>query len=324
MGYYLGVDTGASKSHALIADEQGQALGLGEGGPGNWEGVGWQGVRSVLEAILTQATAQAGISRSEIAAAGFGLAGYDWPEDRPPHEAIIRDLLRPDLPFAMANDALLGLWAGTKAGWGVVVAAGTSCNCYGRNAQGAIGRMAGSSYLGEYAGAAELVWWATQAVAAAWSRRGPATRLTEALVSRAGASDVADLLAGLMRGRYTLTADSAPLVFAVAAEGDPVALELVRRAGHELGHLALGVIRQLDLAAQPFEVVLSGSFYHGSPLLQECLAETVHAVAPHARFVRLETLPVVGAVLMGMEQVGVDWVAVRPTLIATTNRLLSV
>ncbi len=321
MRYFLGVDTGASKSQALIADERGQALGLGEGGPGNWEGVGWQGARAVLDEIITQATAQAGIERSEIAAAGFGLAGYDWPEDRPPHEAIIRDLLRPDLPFEMVNDALLGLWAGTEAGWGVVVAAGTSCNCYGRNAQGAIGRMAGSSYLGEYAGATELVWWAAQAVAAAWSLRGPATRLTDAFVLQTGASDVADLLAGLMRGRYTLTADSAPLVFAVAAEGDPVALELVRRAGRELGNLALGVIRQLDLAARPFEVVLSGSFYHGSPILQECLAQTVQAVAPQARFVRLATLPVVGAVLMAMERAGMSWIPLRPTLIATVKEL---
>lgn len=123
---------------------------------------------------------------------------------------------------------------------------------------------------------------------------------------------------------YHLTADSAPLVFAVAAVGDPVALEPVHRAGHELGNLVLGVIRQLDLATRPFEVVLSGSFYHGSPLLQKCLAETVHAVAPHVRFVCLETLPVVGAVLMGMEQGGVNWMVLRPTLIATTNEPLSV
>lgn len=319
MDYFLGIDTGASKSHALIADERGQALGFGQGGPGNWEGIGWQGARAVLDEIISQATARAGIERANITAAGFGLAGYDWPEDRAPHEAILRELLGPDLPFTLVNDAFLGLWAATEAGWGVVVAAGTSCNCYGRNAQGEIGRVIGSSRFGEYAGAGELVWWAVQAVAAAWSLRGPATRLSEALVSASGAADVADLLAGLMRERYALTADSVLRVFAVAAEDDPVAQELVRRAGRELGSLAVGVSRQLGLTDQSFNVVLSGSFYNGSPLIQETMGETIRAVAPGAKLVRLAAPPVVGGVLLAMEQVGIDPAARRQTLIESTR-----
>lgn len=318
MGYYLGIDTGASKSHALIADGEGRVLGFGEGGPGNWEGVGWEGTRAVLEKIITRATAQAGVQRGDISAAGFGLAGYDWPEDRAPHEAIIRALLPSGLPIEMVNDALIGLWAGTDAGWGVVVAAGTSCNCYGRSAEGKIGRVVGSSSFGEYAGAGELVWWAAQAVAHDWTLRGPATRLSETLVSAAGAADRADLLAGLMRGRYTLGPDAAPLVFAVAAEGDPVARQMVQRAGRELGNLAVGVIRQLEIGHLPFDVVLSGSLYKGSPLIQESLAETVHAEAPRATLVRLKAPPVVGAVLLAMEQAGIDAAALRRPLIEST------
>jgi N-acetylglucosamine kinase-like BadF-type ATPase len=322
MRYYLGVDTGASKSHALIADETGRAVGFGLGGPGNWEGIGWHGARAVLDDVIGQATTQADIERSDITSAGFGLAGYDWPEDRQPHVGMIHALLDPALPFELVNDAFIGLLAGTAAGWGVVVAAGTSCNCYGRNTRGEIGRIVGSSHFGEYAGAGELVWWAVQAVAKAWSRRGPATRLTDALVAASGATDASDLLAGLMRGRYILSADNAPLVFATAAEGDRVALELVHRAGCELGQLAIGVSLQLDLTSLPFDIVLSGSFYNGSHLIQEAMTETIQAVAPLARLVRLEAPPVVGAVLLGMEQAGMDPAALRQALIASTNELL--
>ncbi len=318
MGYYLGIDTGASKSQALIADGRGQAIGFGQGGPGNWEGVGWEGTRAVLDEIITQATAQAGIGRADLTVAGFGLAGYDWPEDRPGHETIIRDLLPPALPCALVNDALIGLWAGTSAGHGVVVAAGTSCNCYGRNTQGEIGRMVGSSAFGEYAGAMELVQWAVQAVASAWSLRGPATRLSQALVSACGAADVPDLLAGLMRGRYILGPEAAVQVFAIAGDGDPVAQKLVRRAGEELGSLAVGVIRQLGLSDLSFDVVLSGSFYKGSPLIRKHMAGVIHSVAPHARLLRLQAPPVVGAVLMAMDQAGIDPAAVRQGLIRST------
>jgi N-acetylglucosamine kinase-like BadF-type ATPase len=318
VGYYLGIDTGASKSHALIASGCGEAIGFGKGGPGNWEAVGWEGTRTVLNEIITQATAQAGIRRADITAAGFGLAGYDWPEDLPGHEAIIRELLPSGLPCTLVNDALIGLWAGTDTGCGVVVAAGTSCNCYGRNARGEIGRMIGSSVFGEYAGASELVWWATQAVANAWSLRGPATRLTPALTSAAGATDVADLLAGLMRGRYTLGPDAALQVFAVAAAGDPVAQELLHRAGEELGSLAVGVIRQLGLGGLSFDVILSGSFYKGSPLVEEQMAGTIHAVAPGARLSRLQAPPVVGAVLLAMDQAGINPATVRQALLRST------
>ena len=245
--YFLGVDTGSTKSHALIVDENGRFLGFGAGGTGNWENIGWDGMQQTLDNIVTQATSQAGIDRSQLSGAGFGLAGYDWPEDRQPHLNAIREIGITS-PIQMVNDAFIGLPAGTDAGWGVVVSAGTSCNCYGRNAQGEIGRITGSSYFGEYAGAGELVWRAVQAVAHAWTQRGPATQLTQAFLSVTGAEDPTNLLAGLMRDRYELGAEHAPLVFAVAASGDAVAQSLIKWAGQELGQLANSVIRQINIA----------------------------------------------------------------------------
>lgn len=312
--YFLGIDTGATKSHALIADGHGRVLGFGESGPGNWEVVGWDGMRATLDEIISQATAQAGITRAQLCGVGLGLAGYDWLEDRPPHEAIIRQLL-PGVPFALVNDAFLGLPAGTDAGWGVVVGAGTSCNATGRNPQGQMGRMTGSSRFGEYAGSGELVLFALQAVARAWSRRGPETALGAAFCTAVGAADVPDLLAGLMRDRYHIHAEKAPVVFATAAQGDAVALELVRWAGRGLGDLACGIIRQVEIADLEFDVVLAGSFYKGSPLIQETMAETIHTLAPQARLVHLTAPPVIGAVLLGMEQVGAATAVVRRVLI---------
>ena len=59
--YYLGVDTGATKSEAVIAGSQGRVLGYGRSGPGNWESVGWPGTRAVLQTIIQQALAGAGL-----------------------------------------------------------------------------------------------------------------------------------------------------------------------------------------------------------------------------------------------------------------------
>ena len=111
-------------------------------------------------------------------------------------------------------------------------------------------------------------------------------------------------------------------MFQVAAEGDPVARDLIIWAGRELGSLAIGVIHQLGFEALDFEVVLAGSFYNGSPLLMETMRETIHTVAPGAQLVRLTAAPVVGGVVLGMEQAGLNPAPVRETLIQSTQELL--
>jgi len=319
--YFLGVDIGGTKSHALIADETGRAVGFGVSGPGNYETVGWDGLRETLRVVTDQVLSSAGMSWEQIAGVGFGLAGYDWPgEWEPTRQAI--ESLDFKAPYEFVNDAVIGLLAGAAKGWGVVVVAGTSNNCRGRDQAGREGRVTGcGAWFGEYGGAIELVVKAVQAVGMAWTRRAPATRLTEAFVELTGAADVMDLLEGLVLGRYHLSAEVAPLVFQVAAEGDEVARETIRWAGRELGSLAIGVIRQLEFTELDFPVVLSGSLYRGGPLLIDAMRETIHAIAPGAQLLRLSTLPVVGGVLLGMEQAELKPAALRQALIESTVKL---
>ena len=319
--YFLGVDVGATKSHALIADESGQALGLGEGGPGNPLAIGYDGFAVVLQAITQEALRAAGVSKDEIAGAGFGVGGYDWPSQREPALQAIHTLGL-NAPVEIVNDAIIGLLAGAAEGWGVAVVAGTSCNAWGWDRDRRAGRMTGFSWLGEAAGGHELVFRALQAVAHEWTRRGSPTRLTQAFIELTDARDVEDLLEGLTLERIQLGAEAAPLVFRVAAGGDPVARELILWAGRELGGLAVGVIHQLGFEPLDFDVVLAGSFFKGSPRVAEAMRETIHAVAPGARLVRLHVPPVVGGVVLGMEQAGVQPSAVRKGLIESADELL--
>jgi len=177
-------------------------------------------------------------------------------------------------------------------------------------------------WFAEYGGGGDLVYRAVQAVSLAWSQRGPATRLTDALLAATGAADEVDMLEGLVLGRHDLSAEAAPLVFRVAAEGDSVALDIIRWAGCELASLAVGVIRQLGFEDLAFEVVQIGSLFGGSPLLGETMLSTIREVAPAARAVRLSVPPVVGGVLLGMEQAGVEGSRLRQTLIASAQSMV--
>ncbi len=245
--YYLGIDIGGTKSHALIADEQGHVVGFGECGAGSHEVVGWEGLREALETVSAQAMVSAGIDRLRLAGVGYGIAGHDWPGDRPGHIEAIEALGIP-APYALVNDTIIGLMAGAEEGWGVGVVAGTGSNSWGRDRAGREAHMTGGGTMfGEYAGGGDLVAKAVEAVALAWTMRGPHTRLADAFVARVGASGVEDLLEGLYLSRYTLSSDAAPLVFEVAAAGDSVAWNHPLGRGSASSGQAIGVIRQLGI-----------------------------------------------------------------------------
>ncbi len=56
-------------------------------------------------------------------------------------------------------------------------------------------------------------------------------------------------------------------------------------------------------------------------MLTDVMRETIHTVAPGARLVRLTVPPVVGAVMLGMEQAGVDFRPLRERLIASAAQV---
>ena len=324
MKYFLGVDAGGTKTHALIANETGEAIGFGLAGPGSWESVGYQGLTENLLDTTSQALAMAKIDISQISGSGLGLAGYDWPSQRQDHLDAIHPLTL-SCPLEIVNDATLGILAGAEAGWGVSVVSGTGCNCRGWSRDHLReGRVVGgaSHWSGEAAGGFDILFRAMRAVTFEWTRRGPATALTPAFLEQTGARNLDDLVEGLYLGRFDLNPSMILLVFEIARQGDAQALEVIRWAGRELGMMVVSVINQLDLHAEAFDVVLIGSLFDGHPMMTESITSTVQLCAPGARLVRLTVPPVVGGVVLGMQMAGLDARPVRLNLIETTRKLL--
>ena len=325
---FVGVDAGGTKTHALVADESGEVLGVGRAGTGNWEGVGLDGALAALRQAVGEALSAARTSPQEVTAAGYGLAGLDWPSD----EARLRPLVEElglSGPSVLVNDTFVALRAGAREPWGVVIVAGTGTTVAGRNRRGEMARTLGLGYpFDDWGSAPDLAQAALHAVARAYTGRGPATALSNRLVRLVGAADVADLLEGVSRWRYNLFPLVADVVRALMEEadgGDGAAREIVLRAGRELGGGAVVVIRRLGMEDEEFDLVLAGGLFRSAnALLLDALRGTVQAVAPGARLVRLEVPPVVGGVLLAMDAVG--WAVtpeVRRRLEEGARRLLA-
>jgi N-acetylglucosamine kinase-like BadF-type ATPase len=317
MKYFVGGDVGGTKTHVVIADEDGCIAGFGQSGGGNHESVGYDGLASVVGEAFIQAIASADISIDQISGAGFGIGGYDWESQRQDHLNTLSKL-GIKAPVEVVNDAILGLLAGSDAGWGIAVVSGTGCNCWGWDKERKrIGRMTGlGTLMGEGAGASELIHKAAQAVSHEWSKRGKATSLTQAFINFTGARDLNDFIEGYSLGRYQLGPAAAPLVFTAAEAGDDVARSLISWAGTELGEMVNAVARQLDFQNLEFDVIMIGGMFLNGLALTQPMLETIHSVAPGAHLKRLTGPPVAGGVILGME------VAKQHTTPATKSSLL--
>jgi N-acetylglucosamine kinase-like BadF-type ATPase len=304
--YYLGIDAGGTKTHALIIDSKGRALGAGESGPGNWEGVGLDGACEAYAAATARALDRAGLRAGDLSGAGYALAGLDFPSDEDRLGPVVARLGVPGAQV-LVNDAYGALRAGTRQGYGVVIIAGTGTTVGGISRRGERFRTFGEGRMtGDIGGAGDIVWMAIQAVARAHTGRGEPTALSQRLYEIVGVSDTVALMEVLMRGqRRVLHAGHAPLVFEVADAGDPAARNIIRKAGRELGANAAAVARRLNLCGEAFELVLAGGvFRSGSQLLLDTLLETVRAAAPGVQPVRLSAPPVLGGVLLAMDADG--------------------
>ena len=301
---FLGVDGGGTKTAALLVDSDGQVIGSGTADGSNYHSVGMEAafpnVRLAVEAALHGRTPDA---------ACFAMAGADLPHDFRALQARL-NTLNLGSPYILKNDVIGALRAGSRFPYGVAVVCGTGFNAGGIGKNGREFRLPAMGPLtGDQPGARRL---ATRAIGAAfrtWDGRGEPTLLADMILKHFDAPDFETVAVRL--GDGTLN-DShiksvAPLVFEAAEAGDALAHQFIYEQGYELGLAAQAVLRKLDLAREDVDVVLGGSVFYGKgDLLMKTVREVILSDAPGVTIKRLDAPPVVGAVLLAADSVGVS------------------
>ncbi len=313
MRYVLGVDAGASKTSAVVADETGRVAGEGRAGPGNHQVVGLQAALEEMARAAHQALRAGGV-RPPVDQAVLGLAGADLPRD---FQLLIPAVQGLGLAqrVRVENDTLIALRAGTTRTWGVVVVCGAGFNAAGISPSGTTFRLPGLGWMsGDWGGGTQIAQEMIRLVCRAWDGRGRPTKLQPLVLQALGVPSVPQLIDELYQLSLGLPAKLdwqklhtlVPLLFEAAGDGDDVAQGLVVQIGKEVGVTAVAIIRRLDLAETDVEVVLAGSVFRGKgPLLVDTATDVIRQAVPRAQVRRLDVEPVAGAVLWALEELDV-------------------
>ncbi|MEV5613597.1 BadF/BadG/BcrA/BcrD ATPase family protein [Streptomyces sp. NPDC052225] len=304
----LAVDAGNSKTDVAVVAADGTIVGAARGGGFQPPRVGVEAAVDVLAEAVGRAFAQAGVTSAAHVSAC--LANADLPVEERELEAALR--ARGWAPSVdVRNDTFAVLRAGLledSEPRGVAVVCGAGVNCVGMLPDGrtarfpAIGKISGD-WGGGGGLAEEALWFAARAE----DGRGEPTALMRTLPAHFGLTSMYALIEALHLGHVPAARrhECTPVLFATAADGDPVARALVDRMADEVVAMSTVALRRLDLLAEEVPVLLGGSVLAARHAqLESRIVELLAARAPKAVVRVVAERPVLGAVLLGLDTVG--------------------
>ncbi len=302
--YFLGIDGGGTKTHAVITDSECNILGEGSGGAANPLRIGLEEAILHIEQAVADACAQAQIELGYVDSACAAIAGINHPI----HYHTMKDALDEALQVGgleLVTDARAALEGALDGKAGVVVIAGTGSIAIGVNHDGRTARAGGfGPTLSDEGSGYYIAQRALKAVVSSFDGRSPRTILVERVCNRLGVADPSDLPA-VIYNSDSEPVDIAPLAELVdeaAREGDAVARQILTEAGRELGRLAASVIDKLGLHSSAFRVACVGSVFRSGEVVVGPLRDAVSQVSPKAEIGPPLFSPAIGAVKLAQKQ----------------------
>jgi N-acetylglucosamine kinase-like BadF-type ATPase len=310
----LAIDGGNSKTDLALVAGDGELLATVRG-PGVRSADDLGSWLEAMAGLIARAQHDAGRD-GQMAARHIHacVANADLPEEEERLAAALR-ALGWSKSVEVANDTFAVLRAGLdpaelgEAGhWGAAVTCGAGINCVAVDRSGqTTGYLALGTTSGDWGGGGGLgtqaLWWAARAE----DGRGPQTALREAVATHFGVPTIRDVTIGLHLGKISDESllELAPVLMAVARDGDEVARDLVLRLAGEISVMALTAMRRLGLTEGATPVVLGGGLLTArDPLLISEVTQRVKAGAPQAVVSIVAVPPVAGAALLGLDHVG--------------------
>jgi len=307
--YIAGVDGGGTKTACIIADENGLALSSAITEGSNHQISGFPLTVKNVCLALDNACMQLGISRNELSYIYLGMAGADSREDLTMMNQGF-SLAFGNTPFQVVNDIWIAFACEANLNWGAVSICGTGNNLAVKDRQEKTHTVRALRYvLGNYGGGRHLA-----EIAMHWAFRcdehtGPNTLLVDMLPSVCNCADMDELALKVYESgyQYYKQFNIPKLVFELAEQEDKICMSVISEMGIQIGTMLGRLICHAKLGAESIPVILAGSLYtnDSNRLMIGPLEEKLRSYVPLADVRLVECPPVFGAVLKGLEAIGI-------------------
>ena len=300
--YVAGIDGGASKTVAVIADCNGTILGEGRAGPSNYHNIGVHAATLAINEALKRARAKAGLSaKPDIGV--VALAGIDSKQDMITASRFVKNAGIAKRSIVI-HDSVAAIHATTKGKPGIVVNSGTGSFAAGMNGEGTYARAGGWGYIaGDEGSAYEIGLNAIKMAFRSFDGREDDTELTEILKKRFLVKEIDGLVSKIYHDGLTVEQIAAVAHEVIRlARRDKVSRRILNEAGTQLGELVCTVAVRLNMTKLRFPVAAVGGNFRSGDCLMRALKSKVRTCCPRASVTYVHVEPALGSLTIALDE----------------------
>ncbi|WP_404454512.1 N-acetylglucosamine kinase [Oceanobacillus kapialis] len=298
MVYYIGIDGGGTKTHAVLADGTGKVIAQAMGGPSNPNAVGETELVAMFQTLFSKLDDANQNILSQVKRLYAGIAGAG----NPANQTMLKDILSSLLPHTLVRvepDAVCALYSGTYGQAGIVQIAGTGSITYGINEAGEQARVGGWGYLFGDEGSGYAIGKAavTEALKSV-DGRGEPTILLELLYEHFHVFHPQDLIKSIYQADQpkSVIAPLSRIVFQAYFQGDKTAYAILQEAAEDIASQIMALYRTLFTDTEKIKVVLCGGVFQEKTVMPWLLKEKLEPNAALS-LVQPELPPVAGSLI---------------------------
>lgn len=252
MKYIIGIDSGGTKTEAIVYDLAGNELQQTITGFGNMLVDYNEGLSNIKSAVQTIFDSR---KPEDCQVLVLGLAGIDSGDLR---DILTKELAEFNVPIVLLNDGQLAHYAMLKGESGVLVIAGTGSVCLGMK-MGEWYRVGGWGHLfGDEGSAYYIGKRAIQQALSEYDLGSQYSILTQELFAYFQVSTVLELVKKAYQAKKDQIAGLAQMVSELS-EKEPIAATILTEAGTQLAIEVEKVVKKMHVNNQPVNIALNGS-----------------------------------------------------------------
>lgn len=291
----LAIDGGGTKTIAIITDETGNMLGMGQAGTSNYHVFGEENTIKTLSNVILEALnrfkkdSALDLQTEIVIKLGvFALAGLDTETDKANVQEIVRNVIAESgvqfQKVIVENDALSALLGATNRRPGVLLISGTGSIAFAHDGNGKYVRSGGWGHLlGDEGGGHWIGKEAIRSILKMYDGRGTKTILADYVLEHLKLECYEQLYNWVYGPDCSIhkVAALSTIVELAYQEGDQVSKMILDRAVTELFELICGVAKISGVINKPFKLLFLGGILQNSNYIKKELTKKVHEEMPN-------------------------------------------